>query len=165
MHTLYQVQLKYLEKQAAKSSTLKSESGASQASQNTSKNLDKLVNQTPIGVFRPSQIGEPMRLYYYLSPLDLIQYNQRTETAESRFSATYQLKGVSVSAEQLIQHELGSYVTISLHSINSGTNKSVMYNLPDINLLLVSENETTENERAWHDLLNPYLNANFDSEK
>ena len=164
LHSLYQIQLKYLEKMAIKNnpSNIKSEQTSSIPS--NSKQLDKLVNQMPIGVFRPSQVGEPMRLYYYLSPLDLIQHHQNitksSHNTTNPFNATYQLISSSVSdPDELIKNELGSFITISLMP-NSNQN---LYSLPDSSLLLLNEKAEagSEHERAWSDLLNPYLNVNF----
>ena len=51
---LYQIQLKYLEKQT--SNNLK------QIQSSQSKYIDKLINQTPIGIYKKSELGEPLRL-------------------------------------------------------------------------------------------------------
>lgn len=53
-----------------------------------------------------------MRLIYYLSPMDLIQHH-----AQSQFSSTYKVVESSyLSVDDLVEHELGAYCTISLHS-------------------------------------------------
>jgi hypothetical protein len=162
---LYKVQLRYLDKLAAKSAVttvVKTEPSPNSAIVTGGQHLERLVNQTPIGVFRPSQIGEPMRLFYYLSPLDLIHHQQ----SAAQFNSTYQLTGSYVSSvEQLVEHELGASLTISLHTpVGSGLPQQ--HNLPDVSLVLVSEVESSENERLWHELLNPCLNnLNLNFEK
>ena len=138
---------------------------------NKSKYLDKLVNQTPIGVFKKSQLGEAMRLYYYLSPLDLIQHHQseRLKTnavaasdkvRSDGFDVTYKILS-SLTAEQLVQYELGSYVTISLVSAAEEVSANG-YKLPDCSMLAINEND---DERIWNDAFSPYFNNNFYFEK
>jgi hypothetical protein len=139
----------------------------------------------PIGLFKKSELGQPMRLYYYLSPLDLIQHYQQTKTGSSSgdlFNSTYKILG-SLTIDQLIQHELGSYVTICLqssnvnqpntiyHSINkldddlmsvdgANTSPGYKYRLPDCSLLALNESNDD-----WHEYFNPYMNQNFNFEK
>ena len=90
-------------------------------SQYQSKFIDRLVNQSPIGVLKKSELGEPMRLYYYLSPLDLIEHHKTDKLASYRadgFDATYKILS-SLKIDQLVEHEIGSYATISLLSTDA----------------------------------------------
>ena len=173
MQNLYQIEVKYLEK------VLKLTSTKSISNENQIKYIDKLINQTPIGVFKKSELGQPMRLYYYLSPLDLIQHHTKDFSQSQRFNPAYKILG-SLSIDQLIQHELGSYVSISLQSTRTNTNTSVKneqnsenanqmevdenlkYRLPDSSLLILSEND---DDKTWHEYLNPYFNVNFNFER
>ena len=155
----------------AKFSTMNGNSsggGGGGGSMNKSKYLDKLVNQTPIGVFKKSQLGEAMRLYYYLSPLDLIKHHQSdklkaeavaapNKVRSDGFDVTYKILS-SLTAEQLVQYEIGSYVTISLVTATDESG----YKLPDCSLLTVNENY---DERVWNDAFSPYFNNNFYFEK
>ena len=86
----------------------------------------------------------------------------------------------SLSIDQLIQHEIGSYVSISLQSTrttkttesvavkteptneNSSLESNLNYKLPDSTLLILNE---IDDEKCWHDYLNPYFNMNFNFEK
>lgn len=167
LNTLYQIQIKYLDKLNTKN-----------LNQNQIKTIDKLINQTPIGIYKKSELGEPLRLYYYLSPLDLIQHHQNQNVyskRKSEFDSTYKIIS-SLTLDELFKYELGSYLTVSLQSTQqqqqqhqrsaSTEERSILNNnyfkLPDSNLLILNENE---DERNWHDYLNPYLNSNFNFEK
>jgi hypothetical protein len=146
-------------------------------SNNQFKYLDKLINQTPIGLFKKSELGEPMRIFYYLSPLDLIDHQQKdnknggNNCISNNFDSTYKILS-TITIDQLIKHELGAYLTISLCSTSLGLAKQeaksesepalVSYKLPDSSLLILNENDE---ERAWNDYLNPYFNINFNFEK
>ena len=194
LSSLYQIQLKYLDKLLLKPSSNKANLSQNISTSNQSKHLDKLVNQSPIGVFKKSELGCPMRLYYYLSPLDVINYHQKHDikssspnslangnisngaktngvTSGDGFDVTYKILS-SLTVEQLIQHELGAYVTVSLvgssrplnTSSKNETSKvdSPFYKLADCPLLLLNEND---DERSWHDSLNSYFNTSFNFEK
>ena len=85
------------------------------------KNIDKIIQESAIGLFKKSDIGHPMRLYYYLSPQDLIWYgNSLVE---------------NISEEMVLKYELGSYLTISLQKLQSKLSK-----LPDSSLLRTEQN-------------------------
>ena len=128
-----------------------------------SKYLDKLVNQTPIGIYKKSELGEAMRFYYYLSPLDIIQF--KTKKNQKKIDNIL-LNDELPTIDQLINNEIGSYLTISLQSINK-TNEMKqhqdLYKLPDCSLLYLNENDETN----WHSYLGPYLmnNKNLTFEK
>jgi hypothetical protein len=142
LNTLYQIQVKYLERILKLQTTTND-------SNHQMKHLDKLINQTPIGVLKKSELGQPMRLHYYLSPLDLIQQQNSSK---------------HLSIDQLINsEELGAYVSISLESTRPNRLET-KNKLPDTPLLVLNENDDFDN--SWHDHLNPYLNpANFNFEK
>lgn len=189
LSTLYHIQTKYLEKLALKnnkqqqsngvpaSSTLtattttstnsisttrySSQSKTSSAYLAQSKQIEKLVNHTPIGVLKRSQLGQPMRLIYYLSPMDLIQYH-----TQSQFSSTYKVVESShLTVDDLIEHDLGAYCTISLvtssHRVDID-DAADGHRLADASTLVLSE---IQDERVWHEYLSPYLNFNFDFER
>ncbi len=83
--------------------------------------MDKIIQESAIGLFKKSDIGHPMRLYYYLSPQDLIWYgNSLIE---------------NISEEMVLKYELGSYLTISLQKLPSKLSK-----LPDCSLLRTEQN-------------------------
>ena len=166
LNNLYQIEVKYLEK------LLKLNSN-SKGNETQMKYLDMLINQTPIGVLKKSELGQPMRLYYYLSPLDLIQHHSKDHNL-NEISCKNNLLS-SLSLDQIIQHELGSYVSISLQSTRSNEivktepttessldDSNLKYRLPDSTLLILNEKD---DEKSWHDYLNPYFNANFSFEK
>ena len=176
LHTLYQIQVKYLER-TLKNTPAKANNNNSNntaTSEYQLKYIDKLINKTPIGVFKKSELGQPLRLYYYLSPLDLIQHHAKDLLGE-RISLTpaYKLLG-SLTVEQLVQHELGAYVTISLQSTRHTAIKSeplsetamqvdeqqTKHTLPDSSWLILGEND---DEKSWHGHLNPYFNVNFNN--
>lgn len=196
LNTLYQIQLKYLEKLALKNKpslpTTNSTSAASavaptatsnptqlfsmQSSKNSSvylsqsKQIEKLVNHTPIGVLKRSELGQPLRLYYFLSPMDLIKHH-----TQSQFSSTYNVHQRSLlSVDDLFEHDIGAYCTISLHSFaapsktagdndndHHNTSHAELHRLADSSMLILNE----QDERTWHDFLNPYLNFNFNFER
>ena len=104
-----------------------------------------------------------MRLYYYLSPLDLIQYHQLSnKCSEGSFDVTYKILS-SLTVDQLIQNDLGSYVSISLLSTEPVTDKVANYRLPDCSLLALSSN--AEEDRAWTEAFSSYFNSSFSFEK
>lgn len=133
-----------------------------------------------------------MRLYYYLSPLDLIQHHQNhhhhpsdpasggslcdggAKAHTANFDSTYKIIN-SLSIEDLFKYEIGSYVTISLYSTAGSSSGADLtadvksppvvnhhHKLADTSLLLLNENQ---DERVWHEYLNPYLNFNFNFER
>ena len=157
LNSLYQIEVKYLDKFFKNLSVTSKGNSLNRGSQSIqSKYLEKLVNQTPIGVFKKSELGEPMRLYYYLSPLDLIQHHQSQSSKKEGFDLTYKMLS-SLTIEQLVTHELGSYLTVSLLSVEK-SNRVENYSLPDLSLLMLNE---TDDEA-----LSPYLNNNnLNSEK
>lgn len=185
---LYSIELKYLSKFFKNPSTL---SKGNKSQFNQSKYLEKLVNQTPIGVFQKSELGneslnvdtfchfscqvvfhfmtgESMRLYYYLSPMDLIQHHQKSkDKASEGFDVTYKILS-SLTTDEMIQHELGSYLTVSLLSTPEtggadGVDKSQEnFWLPDCSLLMLNE---SDDERKLNEAFSPYLNNNFKFEK
>jgi len=111
---------------------------------NNSVYLDKLVNQTPIGIFKKSELGEAMRLYYYLSPLDLIKHNFSTNVVDKNSTSKTNFNNFNqLTVEELVKHELGSFLTISLQSIvkNSELKQNDSYKLPDSSLLILNEND------------------------
>jgi hypothetical protein len=160
--------LKYLEKlKNSNNNRLVNKSTTTSNIQNLNNNsvyLDKLVNQTPIGIFKKSELGEAMRLYYYLSPLDLIKHNfstnvvDKNSTNKTNFNIFNQL-----TVEELMKHELGSYLTISLQSIvkNSELKQNDSYKLPDSSLLILNEND----ESNWQTHFASYFNNNLNFEK
>ena len=158
LNSLYQIELKYLDRLNASNNNTRSNRPITPTYQ--SKYLEKLVNQMPVGLFKKSELGEAMRLYYYLSPLDLIQHNSTT-TGE-KFDQTYNILS-QLTVDQLVKNELGSYLTISLQSSlkNSSTNETNNYKLPDCSLFLLNEND----ESNWHTYLEAYLNNSFNFEK
>ncbi len=60
MSSLYQIQVKYLDKFLKNSSLLNAKTnGQSRSAQSSqTKYLEKLVNQTPIGVYKKSELGK-----------------------------------------------------------------------------------------------------------
>jgi hypothetical protein len=167
LNSLYQIQVKYLEKNLKMTSNSKS-------NDIQMKYIDKLINQTPVGVLKNSELGQPMRLYYYLSPLDLIQHHSKDYKLNDLHSKHKLLNSLSI--DQLIQYEIGSYLSISLEStktnesvkaepkeMQNGIEENPQYKLPDSTLLILNEND---DENSWHDFLNPYFNnANLNFEK
>jgi hypothetical protein len=161
LNSLYKIQVKYLEK------ILKT-SLNSKANDIQMKYMDKLLNQTPIGVLKKSELGQPMRLYYYLSPLDLIQHHSKDYNLND-INAKHNLFS-SLSIDQLIKYEIGSYVSISLESsrkndtikVESSNEDTFQHKLPDTTLLVLNEND---DENNWHDLLHPYFNINLNFDK
>jgi len=165
LNSLYQIQVKYLEKILKITSNLK-------ANDIQMKYMDKLINQTPIGVLKKSELGQPMRLYYYLSPLDLIQHNSKDYNL-NEINTKHKLLN-SLSIDQLIEYEIGSYVSISLESTRKNENVKMeqstqnlvednfQHKLPDTTLLILNEND---DENCWHDFLNPYFNINLNFDK
>lgn len=129
--------------------------------QTQSKFIDKLVNLSPIGVLKKSELGEPMRLYYYLSPLDLIEHHKTNKLNRSDgFDATYKILG-SLNIDQLIEHEIGSYATISLLStspVASPDSTAKNYFLPDGSLLILTD---TDDDRSLNEAFTPYFNNTF----
>lgn len=164
LNVLYQIQLNYLDKFLKNSSALVSKANGNIRGQvNQSKYLEKLVNQTPIGVFKKSELGEPMRLYYYLSPMDLIQHHQNNKLDKGKidgYDVTYKMLS-SLTTEQLIKNELGSYLTISLLS-NDKSAPDLNYFLPDCSVLMLKE---TDDERILNEAFAPYFNNSFNFEK
>lgn len=163
--TLFQIQVKYLTK------NLKAIQAANNAASLTkSANyllLDKLLNLSPIGLFKRSELGDPMRLYFYSSPLDLIaHFNQRSSSAAGAASFQEMLASSinSLTIDQLVQLGVGSYLCITLHSLTpvktvAGAPEpvaSAKYKLPSSSTILLSESE----EKSWHEALSPYFSAN-----
>jgi hypothetical protein len=156
LNSLYQIETKYLDRLNTTNRLNKPITPSLQ-----SKYLDILVNQTPVGIFKKSELGEAMRLYYYLSPLDLIKHNSTT-TGE-KFDRTLNTL-TQLTVDQLLKHDLGAYLTISLQSTfkNSTTNNETNnFKLPDCSLLLLNEND----ESSWYMFLDSYLNNNLSFEK
>jgi hypothetical protein len=105
-----------------------------------------------------------MRLYYYLSPMDLIQHHQNNDKGSEGFDVTYKIFS-SLTSDEMIKYELGSYLTISLLSTEAtGDAEKPQENfwLPDCSLLMLNE---TDDERNWNEAFSPYLNNNFKFEK
>ncbi|RNA28662.1 mediator of RNA polymerase II transcription subunit 1, partial [Brachionus plicatilis] len=118
---------------------------------------DKLINQTPIGVFKKSELGQPLRLYYYLSPLDLIQHHQNLNAKfKKKIDSTHNTISNLLSPDELFSYELGSYLSVSL------VQTSKTHKLVDSNLLVLTEND---DERTIFEYLNPYVNQNFNIEQ
>ena len=125
-------------------------------------------------MLKTSELGQPMRLYYYLSPLDLIQHHSKDYNLNDLHSKHKLLNSLSI--DQLIQYEIGSYLSISLEStkinesvkaepkeMQNGIEESPQYKLPDSTLLILNEKD---DENSWHDFLNPYFNnPNLNFEK
>ena len=80
------------------------------------KSVERLIDEAPLGLFARSEIGHAMRLYYYLSPQDLI--NGQTMKIEE------------LSEAKVIKSEIGSYVKIALENF-----KGCTYKLPDCSLI------------------------------
>lgn len=128
-----------------------------------SKYIDSLFNKTPIGIFKKSELGESMRLYYYLSPIDLIQYFKTISSCSSTITTTSRFE-----IDNLIKNNIGSYLTISLNSnkLQQSQNDMIYYKLPDSSLLLLNEND----ESKWNTYLEQYIhqttiNNNLNLEK
>jgi hypothetical protein len=86
------------------------------------KTLDKIIHESAIGLFKKSDIGHPMRLYYYLSPQDLIlNYKNGSNLIEN------------INEETVLKYDLGSYLTISLQ-------KFKLSKLPDGSVLRPEQN-------------------------
>ena len=86
------------------------------------KTVDNLIHESAIGLFKKSDIGHPMRLYYYLSPQDLIlKCKNGSNLIEN------------INEETVLKYELGSYLTISLQ-------KFMLTKLPDSSLLRPEQN-------------------------
>lgn len=108
--------------------------------------------------------GESVRLYYYLSPLDLIQHHQVSNKNNEGFDITYKIIS-SLTTEELIKNDLGTYLSISLLSALESPNKNKpldTYKLPDCSLLTLNQND---DERNWSEAFSPYFNNNFSFEK
>ena len=160
--------MKYLEKlKNSSNNRLVNKSTTTTNIQNLNNNsvyLDKLVNQTPIGIFKKSELGEAMRLYYYLSPLDLIKHNFSTNVVDKNSTNKTNFNIFNhLTVEELMKHELGSYLTISLQSIvkNSELKQNDSYKLPDSSLLILNEND----ESNWQTHFASYFNNNLNFEK
>jgi hypothetical protein len=153
LNTLYKIQQKFVEKALIKNhhQSLKNNLNNSE-NDNQFKYIDKLINQTPIGLFKKSELGEPIRLYYYISPLDLIEHNK----TKNHFNSTYKIFS-SITIDQLMKYELGAYSTISLSSQikNENEQANLTFKLPDCCLLALNEND---DERVWMEYLNPLPN-------
>ncbi|CAF0705814.1 unnamed protein product [Brachionus calyciflorus] len=162
---LYHIELKYLEK-ITNNNLKQSQIQSSHSQNNQSKFLDKLINHTPIGIYKKSELGEPFRLYYYLSPLDLIQHHQNLNSKQKQrhveFDSTFKTITNSLTLDDLFNHEIGSYLSISLQKSPETTNENRMYKLADSNLLVLTDKD---DERKLYEYLNPYLNQNFNFEK
>lgn len=118
---------------------------------------DKLINQTPIGVFKKSELGQPLRLYYYLSPLDLIQHHQNVNNKlKKKTDPVRNSINNLLSPDELFSYELGSYLSVSL------VQSSKIHKLIDKNLLVLTDND---DERTIFEYLNPYINQNFKIER
>lgn len=146
LNTLYQIELKYLTKYYNYNKMEKNDKKSSikiNLNSNESKYIDCLFNKTPIGLFKKSELGESMRLYYYLSPSDLIQYFKTTSSISNE-----------VEIEHLIKHNIGSYLTISLN--NNKQQQNNIYQLPDSSSLLLNEND----ESNWKLYLDQYIQCN-----
>ena len=160
LNMLYQIETKYLDRLNASSISNRSNKPNTPNSFQ-SKYLDRLVNQTPVGIFKKSELGEAMRLYYYLSPLDLIKHNSTT-TGE-KFDRTFNIL-TQLTVDQLLKNDLGAYLTISLQStLKNSTNNSETNNfkLPYCSLLLLNEND----ESSWYSYLDSYFSNNLNFEK
>ena len=93
------------------------------------KNVDKIIHESAIGLFKKSDIGHPMRLYYYLSPQDLI-WNLNKNNGSKRIIE-------NIDEETVFKCELGSYLTISLQKFKLPELKA---KLPDSSLLRAEQN-------------------------
>lgn len=168
LHTLFQVQLKYL---SSGSKHIKAPLAA--ATVNKSANyllLDKLINRSPVGLLKRSELGDPMRLYFYSSPLDLIAHftdHRRRPSLKQLLTSNANVNAMSV--EQLVQlGGVGSYLCITLHSLTPPPVKAatggaggqeqvpaVKYRLPSASSVLLTESD----EKSWHELLAPYFST------
>ena len=172
INSLYRLQLKYLNKQQQQQTTTDSHTPTSS---DTFKHIDKLVNQAPLGLYRASELGEPMRLHIYLSPLDLIEHEQQQQQQKQQHHRSTSGNGLSVtytalsstSLDDIVRSNLGATLTISILSgqqqqQESSQEPSPAYMLPDCATLAIDE---SDDERTLHDYLSPYMNVNFNFER
>lgn len=146
---LYQFEVKFFE--SANSTKL------NQLMSNQSNHTEKLINQTPIGVYKKSELGQPLRLYYYLSPLDLIQHHHNVNIkVKKKPNSTHNTINNFLSTDDLFTYELGSYLSVSL------VQSSKQHELIDRNLLILTDKD---DERTIFEYLNPYINQNFNTER
>lgn len=151
-------------------------------SNQTYKKVQMLVNRTPIGVFSKSELGRSMRLFYYLSPLDLIEHHQTQKHTTNEKFVNELFK--SIDSDQVVSNEIGAFLTICLHSTSktspsgiagsqlakseaqtinpSESSQHELYKLPDVSLLNLNENDQLA---TCHDHLNAYLNNQLNHEK
>ena len=164
--TLFQIQTKYL----SKNLKILGNAGAAVGANKSSSNfllLDRLVNLSPIGLFKRSELGEPLRLYFYSSPLDLIaHFNQLRRQVETGGSFKKLVASTlnTMSVEQLVQLGVGSYLCITLHSLaplksavagQESAEPVAKYRLPSASSIVLNESD----EKSWHELLAPFFNT------
>jgi len=99
-----------------------------------------------------------------MSPLDLIQHHQQLNKNSEGFDVTYKILS-SLTVDQLIMNDLGSYVSISLLStagdINNQTS-AANYRLPDCSLLTL---KNSDEDRSLTEAFSSYFNSSFSFEK
>lgn len=86
-------------------------------------NFKKYINETSLGLFKKSDIGHSMRLYYYLSPQDYL-LKEMNESEDSSSSNSNSINDYYLT--------IASYLTIQLESQQFNTK------LPDCSLLLLN---------------------------
>jgi hypothetical protein len=167
---LNELQMSFVDKLLAKS--LKQSSNHLLSNQKYKK-VQMLVNHTPIGLFSKSELGRSMRLFYYFSPLDLIEHHQSTQKHTANDKLVNELFK-SIDTEHMVQNEIGAFLTICLHSTckaakqngesvssQAQSSEHELHKLSDVSLLNLNENELT----ACHEHLNAYLNSQLNYEK
>ena len=158
---LFQVQVKYLSKNLKTLAAGQLNNAVLTKSANYVL-LDKLINLSPVGLLKRSQLGDPMRLYFYSSPLELISHlgsGQAPRSAKQLLATNI----TSMSTDQLVQLGVGSYLCITLHSLTPVKTvagapdpvSSAKYRLPSASSVLLTESD----EKSWHDALSPYFNS------
>lgn len=80
------------------------------------KSVERVIDESPLGLFARSEIGHAMRLYYYLSPQELVN-GQSMRIDE-------------LSEAKVLKSEMGSYVKIALENFKGST-----FKLPDCSLI------------------------------
>jgi hypothetical protein len=170
---LYDIELSYLQKLTNNQSNSTNNNNKKGTKINF---IDKLVHQSPIGIFQKSELGQSMRLYYYISPLDLIQFYQKRGNGSKSFK---NLNLNSLKNDDIVKNELGCFVNISLKTSiklpingnvkienatnditmsNSNNNEQKMFKLPDISMLSIGD-KGDNIHKVWHEALNPYFNT------
>ena len=86
------------------------------------KDLESQVNVSQVGLFKRSEIGQPMKLYFYMSQQDLlVGCGKRTSFTD-------------ISETDVYTNQYGHYLSICLETTNT-----TKYKLPDHSLICLNE--------------------------